>query len=93
MVAMISICTVRSIGEASRKLSSRKVRNLSDGVTKKSNETRVGKVKEVRDGAHADLECKRRTFRLTASPKRGCDGGRLLSKCSISSLKILILSV
>ena len=48
--------TIRSIGEASRKSSSREVRKSSDGLVEKSKDTMFGKMKGANDGDHDDLE-------------------------------------
>jgi hypothetical protein len=53
---MVFMSTVRSIGEASRKLSSCKAGKSGHPRTMKSNSTRFGKAKWLKGGDQPDLE-------------------------------------
>ena len=82
MSAIIVMCTVRSIGEASRKSSKPEAWNSFNAVAEKSNETRLGKLRGVREVDHVVFEWKRSTLRFMALLKRGCEGGWLSWKPS-----------
>ena len=76
---MIFMCTVRSMGEASRKSSSSEGQYPSAPGTSmdNSNEVRFGKAKWPKNGNLS--EHKTNFFKLTALVKRGTEGGVIVS--------------
>ena len=80
--AVILIHTVRRVGEASRKSSSREAWKPSDGLGGKSYETRFGKAKRVEDGINFDLEWKRSTLGFAAWVKMIGGGAVVVSEVS-----------
>ena len=93
MPAVMLTCTVRSVGEAPKKSSSREARNLSGELTDRSSETRFGKTKWLKNDVLCEYERRRSDFRFTALLRRGGEG-EVPSESSRPSLpQTLILRV